>query len=158
MTRSEKIQAAESVIAELDLEKCADSVVGSAFVRGVSGGERKRVSIGHEMLVNPSLLVLDEPTSGLDSTAAGRVVGILGSLARKGRSVVLSVHQPSSGVYQMFDNVMLLSEGNCVYFGKGRDAMEYFREVGFVPRFHVNPADFMLDLANGANGELFSSS
>ncbi|ONK77469.1 uncharacterized protein A4U43_C02F6840 [Asparagus officinalis] len=70
-TRLETDRAAESVIAELDLEKCADSVVGSAFVRGVSGGERKRVSIGHEMLVNPSLLVLDEPTSGLDSTAAG---------------------------------------------------------------------------------------
>lgn len=149
LTRSEKVQAAESVIAELGLGKCADTAVGNAYVRGVSGGERKRVAIGHEMLVNPSLLILDEPTSGLDSTAAGRLVSTLGGLARKGRAVVTSVHQPSSWVYQMFDSVMLLSEGNCVYFGKGRDAMDYFREVGFMPRFHVNPADFMLDLANG---------
>ncbi|KAJ6807283.1 putative ABC transporter G family member 25 [Iris pallida] len=149
VTRAEKAAAAEAVIGELDLGRCADTAVGNGFVRGVSGGERKRVAVGMEMLINPSLLVLDEPTSGLDSTAAGRLVATLGGLARKGRSVVMSVHQPSSRVYQMFDSVMLLSEGSCVYFGKAGDAMDYFRDVGFVPRFHVNPADFMLDLANG---------
>jgi ABC-type multidrug transport system ATPase subunit len=123
--------------------------VGNAFVRGVSGGERKRVSIGHELLVNPSLLVLDEPTSGLDSTAASRLVATLSALARKGRTVVLSVHQPSSRVYRAFDSVLLLAEGSCMYYGPGRDAMDYFASVGFAPGFHVNPADFMLDLANG---------
>ncbi|KAJ6817273.1 ATPase [Iris pallida] len=149
VTRAEKAAAAEAVIGELGLGKCADTAVGGAYSRGVSGGERKRVAVGIEMLVNPSLLVLDEPTSGLDSTAAGRLVATLGGLARKGRSVVMSVHQPSSRVYQMFDSVMLLSEGSCLYFGRAGDAMDYFRDVGFVPRFHVNPADFMLDLANG---------
>lgn len=99
--------------------------------------------------MNPSLLVLDEPTSGLDSTAAARLVATLSALARKGRSVVLSVHQPSSRVYRMFDSVLLLAEGSCLYFGAGRDAMDYFASVGFAPGFHVNPADFMLDLANG---------
>jgi len=137
------------VIAELGLAACADTVVGNTFVRGVSGGERKRVSIGHEMLVNPSLLILDEPTSGLDSTAAARLVATLSALARKGRTVVMSVHQPSSRVYRMFDSVLLLAEGSCLYFGAGRDAMDYFASVGFAPGFHVNPADFMLDLANG---------
>ncbi|XP_073013826.1 ABC transporter G family member 25 [Typha latifolia] len=144
-----KAAAAEAVIAELGLGRCADSVVGNAFVRGVSGGERKRVSIAHEMLVNPSALILDEPTSGLDSTAAARLVATLAGLARKGRTVVASVHQPSSRVYQMFDSVLLLAEGNCFYFGPGKDAMDYFSSVGFAPSFHVNPADFMLDLANG---------
>jgi ABC-type multidrug transport system ATPase subunit len=144
-----KSAAAEAVIAELGLGACADTIVGNAFVRGVSGGERKRVSIGHELLVNPSLLVLDEPTSGLDSTAAARLVATLSALARKGRTVVLSVHQPSSRVYRMFDSVLLLAEGSCLYFGAGRDAMDYFASVGFAPGFHVNPADFMLDLANG---------
>ncbi|XP_017696858.1 ABC transporter G family member 25 [Phoenix dactylifera] len=146
---AEKVAAAEAVVAELGLGKCADTVVGNAFVRGISGGERKRVSIAHEMLVNPSLLVLDEPTSGLDSTAAYRLVATLAGLARKGRAIVTAVHQPSSRVYQMFDSVLLLSEGNCLYFGRGREAMDYFGSVGFAPRFHVNPADFMLDLANG---------
>uniref|UniRef100_A0A0E0MD40 ABC transporter domain-containing protein n=1 Tax=Oryza punctata TaxID=4537 RepID=A0A0E0MD40_ORYPU len=144
-----KAAAAEAVIAELGLASCADTIVGNAFVRGVSGGERKRVSIGHELLVNPSLLVLDEPTSGLDSTAAARLVATLSSLARKGRTVVMSVHQPSTRVYRMFDSVLLLAEGSCLYFGAGRDAMDYFAAVGFSPAFHVNPADFMLDLANG---------
>jgi hypothetical protein len=59
------------------------------------------------------------------------------------------VHQPSSRVYRMFDSVLLLAEGSCLYFGAGRDAMDYFASVGFAPGFHVNPADFMLDLANG---------
>lgn len=149
VSKHEKTRAAESVIGELGLEKCTETQIGNAFVKGVSGGERKRVAIAHEMLVNPSLLILDEPTSGLDSTAAGRLVSTLGGMARKGRTIITSVHQPSSRVYQMFDSVMLLSEGNCVYFGKGKDTMDYFRDVGFVPRFHVNPADFMLDLANG---------
>ncbi|KAM0867859.1 hypothetical protein ACQ4PT_041681 [Festuca glaucescens] len=146
---SAKLAAAEAVIAELGLGACADTIVGNAFVRGVSGGERKRVSIGHELLVNPSLLVLDEPTSGLDSTAASRLVATLTALARKGRTVVLSVHQPSSRVYRAFDSVLLLAEGSCMYYGPGRDAMDYFASVGFAPGFHVNPADFMLDLANG---------
>ncbi|KAF7084877.1 hypothetical protein CFC21_088395 [Triticum aestivum] len=146
---SAKLAAADAVIAELGLGACADTIVGNAFVRGVSGGERKRVSIGHELLVNPSLLVLDEPTSGLDSTAASRLVATLSALARRGRTVVLSVHQPSSRVYRAFDSVLLLSEGSCMYHGPGRDAMDYFASVGFAPGFHVNPADFMLDLANG---------
>ncbi|RZS17325.1 hypothetical protein BHM03_00049453 [Ensete ventricosum] len=149
VAKAEKVAAAEAVMAELALSKCADTAVGGPFVRGISGGERKRVSIGHEMLVNPSLLVLDEPTSGLDSTAASRLVATLGGLARKGRTVVTSVHQPASRVYQMFDSVLLLSEGSCLYFGKAKDAMDYFGSLGFAPKFHVNPADFMLDLANG---------
>lgn len=150
LSKSDKIAVAESVISELGLSKCENTIIGNGFVRGVSGGERKRVSIGHEMLVNPSLLVLDEPSSGLDATAAYRLVATLGALARrKGKTVVMSVHQPSSRVYQMFDSVLVLSEGRCVYFGKGSEAMGYFDSVGFRPCFPVNPADFILDLANG---------
>ncbi|MQL94627.1 hypothetical protein Taro_027297 [Colocasia esculenta] len=149
LSREEKVAAAEAVIEELGLGKCENTIIGNSFVRGVSGGERKRVSIGHEMLVNPSLLLLDEPTSGLDSTAAHRLVATLVGLAQKGKTVVTSMHQPSSRVYQMFDAVLLLAEGNCLYFGRGCDAMDYFASVGFSPRFPVNPADFMLDLANG---------
>lgn len=149
--RVAKIAAAESAIAELGLGKCEHTIIGNSFIRGVSGGERKRVSIAHEMLVDPSLLILDEPTSGLDSTAAHRLIVTLGSLAKKGKTVITSVHQPSSRVYNMFDKILVLSEGQCLYFGKGCDAMQYFQSVGFAPSFPMNPADFLLDLANGVS-------
>ncbi|KAK6938528.1 ABC transporter-like, ATP-binding domain, partial [Dillenia turbinata] len=149
LTKCDKISVVDSVISELGLAKCEDTIIGNSFIKGVSGGERKRVSIAHEMLINPSLLLLDEPTSGLDSTAAHRLVNTLCSLAQKGKTIVTSVHQPSSRVYQMFDSVLVLSEGRCLYFGKGSEAMSYFESVGFSPSFPVNPADFLLDLANG---------
>ncbi|KAJ9567661.1 hypothetical protein OSB04_003627 [Centaurea solstitialis] len=150
LTRREKTAVADAVIAELGLSKCEDTIIGNTFIRGVSGGERKRVSIAHEMLVNPSLLILDEPTSGLDSTAAHRLVSTLSGLAhQKGKTVVTSVHQPSSRVFQMFDTVLVLSEGRCIYFGKGSEAMSYFESIDFRPSFPMNPADFLLDLANG---------
>ncbi len=81
------------------------------FRRGVSGGERKRVSVGHELLINPSVLLLDEPTSGLDATTARNLLQLLRSLATSGRSIITTIHQPSSRLYQQLDNVMLLSEG-----------------------------------------------
>ncbi|VVA94982.1 unnamed protein product [Arabis nemorensis] len=152
LTRDDKIKAAESVISELGLGKCENTIVGNTFIRGISGGERKRVSIAHELLINPSLLVLDEPTSGLDATAALRLVQTLAGLAHeKGKTVVTSIHQPSSRVFQMFDSVLLLSEGKSLFFGQGRDAMPYFESIGFSPAFPMNPADFLLDLANGVS-------
>ncbi|KAA3455339.1 ABC transporter G family member 25-like [Gossypium australe] len=149
LTKKDKISVAEMVLSELGLSKCENTIIGNSFIRGISGGERKRVSIAHEMLVNPSLLILDEPTSGLDSTAAFRLVSTLGSLAQKGKTIVTSMHQPSSRVYQMFDSVLVLSEGRSLYFGKGSEAMAYFESLGFSPSFPMNPADFLLDLANG---------
>ncbi|KAK9095955.1 hypothetical protein Sjap_021452 [Stephania japonica] len=149
LSKKDKIVMADSVISELGLAKCEDTIIGNSFIRGVSGGERKRVSIAHEMLVNPSMLLLDEPTSGLDSTAAHRLVSTLVSLAHKGKTVVTSVHQPSSRVFQMFTSVLLLSEGQCLYFGKATHAMDYFASLRCSPSFPMNPADFLLDLANG---------
>ncbi|KAE8709798.1 ABC transporter G family member 25 [Hibiscus syriacus] len=149
LSAKDKISVAETVLLELGLSKCENTIIGNSFIRGISGGERKRVSIAHEMLINPSLLILDEPTSGLDSTAAHRLVSILGSLTQKGKTIVTSMHQPSSRVYQLFDSVLLLSEGRSLYFGKGSEAMGYFESIGFSPSFPMNPADFLLDLANG---------
>jgi ABC-type multidrug transport system ATPase subunit len=147
--KEEKISHAKNVIDQLGLTKCKDSIVGSAYLRGVSGGERKRVSIGQELLINPSLLFLDEPTSGLDSTTAQRIVSTLWDLARGGRTIVMTIHQPSSRLYYMFHKVLLLAEGNVVYFGKGSEAIEYFSNIGYSPAMAMNPSDFLLDLANG---------
>ncbi|KAJ8527744.1 hypothetical protein K7X08_015195 [Anisodus acutangulus] len=148
-TVEEKTAHAEAIITQLGLTKCKDSIIGGPLLRGISGGERKRLSIGQEMLINPSLLFLDEPTSGLDSTTALRIVSTLRDLAKGGRTVVMTIHQPSSRLFYMFDKVLLLSEGNPLYFGRGEDAMGYFSGIGFSPLVAMNPSDFLLDLANG---------
>ncbi|RZC74772.1 hypothetical protein C5167_050254 [Papaver somniferum] len=143
----------------------SSSIVGGGLLRGISGGERKRVSIGQEMLVNPSLLLLDEPTSGLDSTTAQRIVATLRELARGGRTVVTTIHQPSSRLYKMFDKgggyrpyhthptrcaALVLSDRFPIYSGNTGRAMEYFGSIGFKPGDDlINPADFFLDLCNG---------
>ncbi|KAF3647225.1 ABC transporter G family member 21 [Capsicum annuum] len=148
-TVEEKTAHAEEIITKLGLTKCKDSIIGDPLLRGISGGERKRVSIGQEMLINPSLLFLDEPTSGLDSTTALRIVSTLRDLAKGGRTVVMTIHQPSSRLFYMFHKVLLLTEGNPLYFGRGEDAMGYFSGIGFSPLVAMNPSDFMLDLSNG---------
>ncbi|KAL3501633.1 hypothetical protein ACH5RR_036082 [Cinchona calisaya] len=150
LTREQKIEQAELIIMELGLTRCRNSMVGSPVLRGLSGGERKRVSIGQEMLVNPSLLLLDEPTSGLDSTTAQRIIATLRWLAKGGRTVITTIHQPSSRMYRMFDKVLVISEGYPIYSGNASLVMEYFASIGYLPGFNfVNPADFLLDLANG---------
>ncbi|MCD7459035.1 ABC transporter G member 9 [Datura stramonium] len=148
-TVEEKTAHAEAIITQLGLTKCKNSIVGGPLLRGISGGERKRVSIGQEMLVNPSLLFLDEPTSGLDSTTALRIVSTLTDLTKGGRTAVMTIHQPSSRLFYMFDKVLLLCEGNPLYFGRGEDALRYFSGIGFSPLVAMNPSDFLLDLSNG---------
>ncbi|KAK1407086.1 hypothetical protein QVD17_38697 [Tagetes erecta] len=153
LTTQQKITLAEDVINQLGLTRCKGSIVGGPTLRGVSGGERKRVSIGQEMLINPSLLFLDEPTSGLDSTTAQRIVSTLWELARGERTIVMTIHQPSSRLFYMFHKVLLLSEGNTLYFGKGSEVMSYFNSIGFSPSVAMNPSDFLLDLANGISSD-----
>ncbi|XAR70745.1 hypothetical protein NMG60_11027720 [Bertholletia excelsa] len=149
LSRHEKVQHVDRVIIELGLNRCRNSMIGGPLVRGISGGEKKRVSIGQEMLINPSLLLLDEPTSGLDSTTAQRIMTIIKRLASGGRTVITTIHQPSSRLYHMFDKVVLLSEGCPIYYGPASTALEYFSSIGFSTSITINPADLLLDLANG---------
>eukprot|EP00887_Chlorella_sp_A99_P005572 scaffold1.g5572.t1 len=137
-----KQQAVEHVVTELGLGGVQDTYVGNAFVRGVSGGERKRVNIGVEMLSNPSLLFLDEPTSGLDAFQAQSVMEALWWLPRS--------TSPEAGaegsIYSMFDLLLLLTGGRQMYFGRAADARDYFAGVGFACPPHFNTADFLLDV------------
>eukprot|EP01018_Ginkgo_biloba_P037625 Gb_00289 [translate_table: standard] len=149
MSRQQKILRAETVLADLGLERCRHTIIGGAFVRGISGGERKRTSIGYEILVDPSLLLLDEPTSGLDSTTASKLLQVLQNIAQAGRTIVTTIHQPSSRMFHMFDKLLLISEGHAVYSGQAKEAMAYFASLRFVPQLAMNPADFLLDLATG---------
>ncbi|KAI9090627.1 hypothetical protein K1719_028480 [Acacia pycnantha] len=148
-TNDQKEKRALDVIYELGLERCKDTMIGGSFVRGVSGGERKRVCIGNEIIINPSLLFLDEPTSGLDSTTALKIVQMLQDIAEAGKTVVTTIHQPSSRLFHKFDKLILLGKGSLLYYGKASEAMLYFQSIGCSPLIAMNPAEFLLDLANG---------
>lgn len=156
LTRKEKVSHAQAIMDELDLDHCKDTIMGGPFLRGVSGGEWKRVSIGQELLTNPSLLLVDEPTTGLDSTTARRIVLCLCELAKGGRTIVMTIHQPSSKLFYMFQKVLLLSDGHSLYFGEGENVMNYFSSIGYVPPLAMNPSDFLLDLANGKHASEFN--
>ncbi|GAB2235514.1 hypothetical protein Droror1_Dr00025939 [Drosera rotundifolia] len=149
LSHEAKAEQVERVIDELGLTRCRNSMIGGPLFRGISGGEKKRVSIGQEMLINPSLLLLDEPTSGLDSTTALRIMNTIKRLANGGRTVITTIHQPSSRLYYMFDKVILLSEGCPIYYGPASTALDYFSSIGFSTSLTVNPADILLDLASG---------
>lgn len=120
--------------------------------RGVSGGERKRVSVGHELLINPSIIFLDEPTSGLDSTTALSLVSTLHVLANGGRTVVTTIHQPSSRMFQKLEKLMLLSEGRILYYGYNANCVDWLKGLDAPCPFGINVADFILDLANANQG------
>ncbi|KAL3845438.1 hypothetical protein ACJIZ3_002841 [Penstemon smallii] len=149
LSREQKKERAMNVIFELGLEGCQDTMIGGKFVRGVSGGERKRVCIGNEILLDPSLLFLDEPTSSLDSTTALRIIQMLHNIAQAGKTVVTTIHQPSSRLFSKFDRLILLGKGCSLYFGKASEAMLYFSSIGCSPLIAMNPAEFLIDLANG---------
>nr|XP_018669244.1 ATP-binding cassette sub-family G member 2-like [Ciona intestinalis] len=139
----------DDVIEQLGLQACADTPVGNEFVRGVSGGERKRVNIGMEMILDPPVLFLDEPTTGLDANTANSIVLLLYKLASGGRNIIMSIHQPRYSIFSLFDRLGLLNKGNIVYRGVAKQAVHYFKDIGFsCPRFH-NPADFFLDIVGG---------
>ena len=134
------------LIDELRLGKAADSIVGDAKVRGISGGERRRLSIACELISSPSIIFLDEPTSGLDSNAAASVVDRLRSLADKGKTIVAVIHQPSQQVFSSFDDLLLVSEGRQMYFGEVASVRQYMDT-------HVRKAPLEMGTAEHILGE-----
>ncbi|XP_004302267.1 PREDICTED: ABC transporter G family member 11 [Fragaria vesca subsp. vesca] len=145
---SEKRALVEGTIMEMGLQDCADTVIGNWHLRGISGGEKRRVSIAVEILMRPRLLFLDEPTSGLDSASAFFVTQTLRALSRDGRTVIASIHQPSSEVFELFDQLYLLSGGKTVYFGQASEAYEFFSQAGFPCPALRNPSDHFLRCVN----------
>jgi len=136
----------QDVIDELGLTKVGDELVGTQFRRGISGGEKKRVSIGCELLTDPGLLFLDEPTTGLDAFNSLAVMKTLQKLASRGRTIICTIHQPRSTIFELFDRLLILSLGRPVYFGQASQAVNYFAQLGAHCRQFINPADFVLDV------------
>eukprot|EP00879_Flechtneria_rotunda_P017959 GHRR01018823.1.p1 GENE.GHRR01018823.1~~GHRR01018823.1.p1 ORF type:complete len:592 (+),score=216.60 GHRR01018823.1:138-1913(+) len=146
MPAERKTDYVNNLISVLGLAKSRETRVGDNKVRGLSGGEKKRLAIGCELISSPSLIFLDEPTTGLDSFQAEKVVGTLKDLASSGHTVVCSIHQPRSSIFAMFDDLLLLSEGRCVYWGPADIALDYFEQLGHSCPQHYNPAEFVADL------------
>jgi len=137
----------EALIKELGLCRCADSVIGGGLRQGISGGEKRRTSIGVELVARPSIVFLDEPTSGLDSFAAKQVMKLLKKVADSGNTVVFTIHQPSSHVFTSFDHLILLNQGRVMYTGSSRLFQEDFLDKNYPLPPKYNPADWMLDVA-----------
>uniref|UniRef100_A0A8C6L610 ATP-binding cassette sub-family G member 2-like n=1 Tax=Nothobranchius furzeri TaxID=105023 RepID=A0A8C6L610_NOTFU len=146
---SDKTSRVEAVVEDLGLTDCADTKIGTEFLRGVSGGERKRCSIGMELITSPSLLFLDEPTTGLDSNTANCIIGLLHKLSRRGKTVIFSIHQPRYSIFKLFDHLTLMHKGEIVYAGAADHALEYFTDLGYQIEAFNNPADFFMDITNG---------
>ncbi|KAL0020410.1 hypothetical protein WJX77_000240 [Trebouxia sp. C0004] len=141
----------DDVIDVLNLRSVQHSVVGTAEKRGISGGQRKRVNIGLELVSKPSLLFMDEPTSGLDATAATDILTALKRMADLGMTIVTVVHQPRYGIFVLFDEVLLLGKaGRTVFQGPSTAALPYFNSLGFELPPNENPADFCLDVISGS--------
>lgn len=137
----------EEIILELGLKDCADTLVGDRLAKkGCSGGERRRLSLGVQLLGNPSVLFLDEPTTGLDATSAYQLAKTLKCLAKKGRTIIMTLHQPRSEVFLLLDAVTLLAQGHSLYSGPATDAVQWF-ERWLPPRPHVNPADYLINIS-----------
>ncbi|KAK4799553.1 hypothetical protein SAY86_024918 [Trapa natans] len=155
MSKAEKVSRADETIREMGLQEAMDTVIGSSWGptgKGLSSGQKRRVSICLETLTHPKLLFLDEPTSGLDSAASYYVMKRIAGLNHKKdgiqRTIMASIHQPSKEVFQLFDSLCLLSGGKAVYFGPASTAAEFFASAGFPCPILQSPSDHFLKTIN----------
>ncbi|PMD65031.1 P-loop containing nucleoside triphosphate hydrolase protein [Hyaloscypha bicolor E] len=158
-TDSEIQNHVDILISCLKLAHVQDSLVGSTGAPVISGGQRKRVSIGMELAAAPMALFLDEPTSGLDATAAASIMATLKALSRLGMTIVTIIHQPRQEIFESLDSLVLLGAGRMIYCAPQADMQPHFESLGFQFPDHTNPADVMGDIIAGegrhykANGD-----
>jgi ABC-type multidrug transport system ATPase subunit len=143
-TKEDKVTIVQEIITKMGLEVCADTRNAR-----LSGGQQRRLSIGIALLKQPTLLFLDEPTSGLDAAAASNIMQEIVRVAKEERLIILcTIHQPSTKVYNGFDEVMIMSRGREAYSGPVGEALGYFEGIGYPCPPATNPAEFFLDLVN----------
>ncbi|KAL0916260.1 hypothetical protein M5K25_013755 [Dendrobium thyrsiflorum] len=153
LSASKKHARVQALIDQLGLRAAASTIIGDEGHRGVSGGERRRVSIGTDIIHDPILLFLDEPTSGLDSTSAFMVMKVLQRIAKSGSVVVTSIHQPSARILKLLDRLLILSKGSTVFFGSPDGLLNFFADFGRPMSQGENRAEFALDVVRELEAE-----
>ncbi|KYQ91325.1 ABC transporter G family protein [Tieghemostelium lacteum] len=148
-TEEQKNQRVDQILQFLDLEKQQDTVVGNEFLRGISGGQKKRVTIGVELVKDSKLFLLDEPTTGLDSSISLELMKkIKDKVEREKMACIISLLQPGIEITKLFDYLMIMNEGEMVYFGPMNSAIGYFEDLGFKLPSHHNPAEFFQEIVD----------
>ncbi|XP_048971446.1 ATP-binding cassette sub-family G member 5 isoform X2 [Canis lupus baileyi] len=138
----------ETVMVELSLSHVADRLIGNYNLGGISSGERRRVSIAAQLLQDPKVMLFDEPTTGLDCMTANQIVVLLAELAHKDRIVIVTIHQPRSELFQLFDKIAILSYGELVFCGTPAEMLDFFNGCSYPCPEHSNPFDFYMDLTS----------
>ncbi|NXS12055.1 ABCG5 protein, partial [Neodrepanis coruscans] len=132
----------DAVMSELSLSDMADKIIGCRNFVGISGGERRRVSVAAQLLQDPKVMLLDEPTTGLDCLTANQLVMLLSELAHRGRIVILTIHQPRSELFRLFDKIAIMTFGEMVFCGNPMEMITFFSDCGYSCPEQSNPFDF----------------
>lgn len=118
----------------------------------LSGGQKKRLSVALELVTNPPIMFLDEPTSGLDSSTSTQLISLLKKLADEGRTIICTIHQPSALMFQMFDHLFAIADGQCIYTGSTNNLVPFLSELNLKCPESYNPADYLLEIATNDYG------
>jgi ABC-type multidrug transport system ATPase subunit len=137
LTKEQKLEVVNEIIHLLRLDKTMDTDCCR-----LSGGELKRLSIAQELVNNPPILFLDEPSTGLDDLSSSQCIDLLRRIAHGGRTIVCSIHTPSAKIFEMFDHVYIVANGQCIYQGEGQNIVPYMEAIGLKCPKTYNPADF----------------
>ena len=151
-SEEQKSARVDEVIYDMGLESCRHVLIGNSEVKGISGGQKRRVCVCVQLLTRPQLLFLDEPTSGLDSVTAYELVVTLFHLSQNlGCTIVASIHQPQSKIFALFTHLILLKNGHVLYQGRRSEVMDTFAQAGFPCPTYTNPADHLMDVITTTN-------
>jgi ABC-type multidrug transport system ATPase subunit len=148
LSKEERENRVQVLLEAFDLTRCADSKIGDETVKGLSGGEKKRLSIAIEVLSGPSLIFLDEPTTGLDSASSLLIMQLLKELALQNTSIIMVLHQPRAMLLDYIDTFLVMSRGKTVFFGGLDNMFSFFENCGMSIPLRTNPMDYVLDLIN----------
>lgn len=144
----------DKLLEELGLTECSNVMIGGPLIKGISGGQRKRTSVGVELITDPGLLFLDEPTSGLDSFSAFSLVNLMERVAARNCTILLTIHQPSSETFFLFDSVIFMKEGRILYQGPPTNIVHHYAKFGYHCPSNYNPADFVMSLSQMESTEV----